>query len=474
MTAPATARTRERSPAMLLIKAVLELRSPGGVASPEQRHGPDGVDLPLARAPFGDDPERLYLPASSLAGSLRAHLRVELDEPSFATVMGGEPGRAGEPEPGTPAPSALRFCGTRVEPAGIVRRTRTAIDRDRAAADEHTLRTSEFLLPGSRITVFLRLDMEKFADHPVDWDDIVTRLLDSLARWAPTIGRGRTTGHGRAVLVELRRRTVDLDTPAGRKVWLTGGGPGLFEEHTTSVAIPVPTEPDPLLSPRWRIVDGLHVGTGERGGRREDGPDVAQVARDQHGRPLVPGSTWKGVLRSRCEFILRSLGAPGCAPTDPACGRCLICTGFGFTGPGRDAPSQRGLLVFSDSTVEGGEVIRQAHAPQDRVFGGVRDGLLFTEEVVRGGEATLTVRTTGAEPVPDGLHALLTLACQDIHHGLVGVGGSTTRGLGTLRRVGDTSDTSDTGEIAAERAKAVASLARHLTAESDESTVEDQ
>lgn len=467
---PGDTRTGQRPARIVLIRAVLELRTPGGVASPEQRHAPEGVDLPLARSPLGsrlgdDGTDGLYLPASSLAGSLRAHLRAAAPE-AFADLMGSEPDEGRRQPSAKLTPSALRFCGTRVEAAGsderlrTVQRVRTAIDRDRAAAAVSTLRVGEFLLPGSRIVAFLRLDRAELAGA----------LLDALASWAPVVGRGRTSGHGRTALVELSHRTIDLDTPAGRRVWLTGGGPDLFTD-TEPAPVGEPAEPEPLLRLDWQIVDGLHIGTGGTGGRErtgETGPQIALLARDHRNRPYVPGSTWKGVLRSRCEFILRSLGAPACAPTDPACGACLVCVGFGFTGPGQDAPSRRGLLLFEDSAVDGGEVVRQAHAPQDRVFGGVRDGLLFTEEVVRDGRLTLAVRAADPGPVPEPLVALLRLACHDLHHGLVGVGGSVTRGLGTLRRAGDPA------ELAAERAAAVATLAGHLAAEPGPSRVEER
>ena len=423
--------------AFVLVKVVLELRSPGGIASPEQRHGPEGIHLPLARGPLGQtDAERLYVPASSLAGSLRAHLG---DRAS--TLMGHAPTEEGI------SASPLRFLGTRVRSAGTVQRSRTGIDRDRGAADTSKLRTGEFLNPGTRITAYLRLDRP----------DLATELFEGLRTWSPTVGRGRTNGHGHAVLVELRHRTIDLDTPDGRRAWLTGGGPDLFaDEHTEPVPISTsdgPDEPMPLLRLRWQVVDGLHVGNGEKKGE-PDGPKVALLLRDHLGRPCVPGSTWKGVLRSRCEFILRSLGAAACAPTDPPCRVCLVCRGFGFTGRGREVASQRGLLVFDESTVQDAEVGRQAHAPLDRVFGGVTDGLLFTEEVVRHGGLTLGVRRTGPVDQTTEAHlvALLTLACHDIHHGLVGLGGSTTRGLGTLRLVGDPDD------LAAQRAHAVAVL----------------
>lgn len=113
----------------------------------------------------------------------------------------------------------------------------------------------------------------------------------------------------------------------------------------------------------FRIADSLHVGSGtfaERTGRQTG---VAQILRDHENAPLVPGSTWKGVLRARVEFILRSVGiGPVCASTQDdasgSCNGCVVCDSFGWTprtgaaaadGELPKAAGARGRLLFADS-----------------------------------------------------------------------------------------------------------------------------
>lgn len=416
-----------------LFTVVLELRAPGGVAAPEQLGDHVRVHAPLARDPAGAP----YVPAGSLAGSLRAHLG------DRATVlMGSDPGEKDEDTELTPSP--LWFCGTRVVPSGDSQvRTRTAVDRQRGAADTGLLYTSEHLPPGSTVTAYLRLNKPELYDE----------LVDALRSWTPYIGGGRTTGHGRAVVTGLRHRTIDLGTPEGRRAWLTEGGPAMFpDDGVGEIAVGRPVEPPVLLELPWRIADGLHIGTGES--RRPEGEEreIWEVLLDHRGRPYVPGSTWKGVLRARCEFLLRSLdldasiptaGRPceTCAICTPIvkCARrtCVICTAFGYVTDG-DADEaghgRRGALIFDDAPITDATVGRRTHVALDRVFGGARPQNLYTDEVVESGTLTLRVRTdTG---VPDELpliRAVLTLACLDLHHGLIGIGGATTRGMGTLR-----------------------------------------
>ncbi|WP_030106489.1 RAMP superfamily CRISPR-associated protein [Actinoalloteichus caeruleus] len=435
--------------ARLFVSVRLRLTSPGGIAAPELLQQDDdglllGTALPLARTAEGIP----RVPATSLAGSLRAHLGDRAE-----TFLGGATEES-------PHPSALWLLGTRVDHDETVHRTRTAIDRERGAAAAGPLRRSEHLPAGTRVTAYFRLDDVDLGDE----------LIDALLSWQATIGGGRTIGHGTCAIEEIRRGQLDLDTPSGRRAWLTRGGLDLFaEEHTEVVPLRTPEPPEPVLHLPWSVVDGLHIGNGEvesRGGQN----DVALLLRAPDGAPVVPGSTWKGLLRSRCEYILRSLGAAACSPVvdldtkRPSCGTCLVCRAFGAAAPG-DGASRRGLLVFRDSPVVGAEVVEQRHVALDRVFGGARPSAIYCRQVVRSGTLDLTVDALG--PVPPAVTALLTLACLDIHDGLLGVGTATTRGLGTLRL------THDAGAVEALRAEAVQTLTTsgvlHATATSERS-----
>lgn len=60
-------------------------------------------------------------------------------------------------------------------------------------------------------------------------------------------------------------------------------------------------------------------------------------------------------------------------------------------------------------------------------------GLLFTHRVARGGELTVTIDALDADDeLWASAQALFALVAWDLHEGLVGVGGATTRGYGTL------------------------------------------
>lgn len=480
---------------VLLARVRLRLSAPASIAAPERAAADPGdplavaTSLPVARDGWGD---ALYIPATSLAGAFRAYLGTVTDGPRLdEALMGSAPGERDETS--DQQPSAVRFLGTEVTPPSVPDpgngaqrpvpvtelRGRTAIDRRRAAAAVAALRTHELLPAGTEITLYLRLDSNDHALH--------TALLAALETWRPHVGGGRTIGLGRTEPVEIRHGTLDLADEDDLRRWLTLGGPALVEDVARTILTPTTAPaPGPWLHVPWRIVDALHIGSGETArndthageapgaeetqpGTGRDPAAYAPVLRSG-GSPCVPGATWKGLLRARCEFILRSVGLLAAAPGDDApdcdasrpggtCGRCVLCDAFGWSGetlhansgayasgsaasepadPHRQAAetpvAARGRLAFADSPVADAVCTVRNHVALDRFFGGASDGLLFAQEVVESGTLALTVYDDPQRPLadPEFIKALLVLACHDINDGYLGVGGATTRGQGTL------------------------------------------
>jgi CRISPR/Cas system CSM-associated protein Csm3 (group 7 of RAMP superfamily) len=419
-----------------LLRLDLQLRTPGGVRAPEIDAPDGGFHVPVARDAW-DGP---YVPATSLAGSLRA----------CSEGLGQDPARLFGTVQDTAVASPVRVLGTELDLADghLETRARTAIDRSRAAPAIGLLWTAESLPPGTRVTCYLRLD------DPA----LLPDLHAVLAAWQPNIGGGRTVGQGRAELTGVRTRQIDLATPAGLRAWLTGGGPALFDETAAYDLGERPAVIPETLSWRFTVDGGLHIGTGRRDQTTEQGAPALLARRD--GEPYIPGSTWKGLLRSRCEYILRSLGQPACHSSDPQlrCAQppvCEICAAFGWTGRDETTVGQRSLLWFTDSTVTGAQCEIRQHVALDRVTGGARAGQLYGIEIITSGTVELTVEVHGA--VTDLVRALLDLAVADLNDGYLGVGAATTRGLGRLRYA----DLSD-DQAATARAEAARCLAEEI------------
>jgi hypothetical protein len=251
-----------------------------------------GLDRELLTDPDG----RPWVPPSSLAGSLRAHLAAHSSD---ERMMGSRPPREGTLRPSEPppplTPSALWLLGTQArrtdagdksakalsadgggQEAGKNRPSppvtgvvaNTAVDPVRKAALPKSLRHSRVVDEPTVIELYALLEGE-----------LSTADKDLLAAWRPQIGRDRTRGGGNARLRSIGYRTYDLDRADDLRHWLDETGPGRFSALTP---IPVTAAPDlPVLEVEFRINDALHIGTGSRRGKNA-------ALRTRGGEPLVP------------------------------------------------------------------------------------------------------------------------------------------------------------------------------------------
>lgn len=188
-----------------------------------------------------------------------------------------------------------------------------------------------------------------------------------------------------------------------------------------------------------RVEVDLETVTGLRVGAERDtgvGTDLP-LLRLPDGRPYVPGSSVKGVLRASTERLLAGVGIRVCDPLDPRarCGAdredspwerlCTVCRLFG-------SPSWAGRIRCGDLVPDGPvtTVVRDG-VGIDRGELKASDRLKYDYEVVPpgvsfGGEIRIEDR------LPGELGLVLTLI-ELVDAGVISIGGGTTRGLGRLR-----------------------------------------
>lgn len=156
----------------------------------------------------------------------------------------------------------------------------------------------------------------------------------------------------------------------------------------------------------------------------------------------IPGSSLKGVLRSRAEQIINLLGGKACNCTQrksscsgeerdlkglDAAGRyrsvCKACQLFGST-------LVAGRVAFPDAfpvgTVKTGE---RAGVGINRLTGGAQHNALFQQEVVEDGSFRAALILTNYELWQ---LRLLLWVLRDLDDGYVALGGGSTRGLGRV------------------------------------------
>ena len=353
------------------------------------------------------------LPPTSLAGSFRTHLGSEA-----STYMGSTKG-ADEL-----SASHLWFLGTRIvweESAELKPQIRftTPIDRNRSAARKGGSHGVEEVCTAREIRLYLRID------HTLSGKEInKERLLSLLASWPVTIGGGLSVGLGHAKVTAIRYRSLDFSIPDDvlARAMVSGHGPEALDELLVSgkdqEIQPVPVSE--LLTATMKLTD-LNIPVPN---------NITTPAPKDH---WFHGTSWKGLLRARVEFIGRSVGANVCGLSETGqvsrewagCGKCAVCEvfGSGATGVGRLAFDATDLRQATDHNRQRNSINRLSSAVEN----------FFPEWTTSAPNARLVIRQI--RPLKQHhtwvIKALL-LALRDLDDGFTGIGGRGATGLGAV------------------------------------------
>jgi hypothetical protein len=163
------------------------------------------------------------------------------------------------------------------------------------------------------------------------------------------------------------------------------------------------------------------------------GKDVPDAVNIQNARKdyIIPGSSWKGVIRSRMEQIAGYLGEQH--PDNRKNYEKLIQNTFGVPGEGKEAGAA-GNIRFSDSVVgermENDMAVPQPRIHIDKFTGGVMSRGLFSEKYASG-KLTAEIDILNRNN-PEQTCGLLILALRDLALGLVSIGSGYGMGKGFL------------------------------------------
>lgn len=248
------------------------------------------TDLLVALAP--GEASHPMIPGSSVAGALR-HAAGQAAEQIFGPPPGDDVRQV----------SPWWVLGVHVADSEVVVRGRTKISRRRGAAENRGRFDAEEVAPCSA-RIYLRGDNVE-----------VQPLIDVLQAWAPRLGAGRTIGMGRLEVTEIRHRTLDLANKADVLEWLSATGSPADRVDSLLTSGVSSSWRGPVAEPYLTAVLA-----------------VPFLAITSEGEDRTPGSTWKGLLRSRVEYIGRSMGYDVCGLTPEewhGCGHCAVCAAFG-------------------------------------------------------------------------------------------------------------------------------------------------
>ena len=186
-----------------------------------------------------------------------------------------------------------------------------------------------------------------------------------------------------------------------------------------------------------RFETSLHIGGGVTG----ESATIKPLLKDGLGRPYLPGSALKGVLRHEAERIVRALAGENAAcrapraetmcPQRPRFGEfCPVCRTFG--SPARPSPFHFGDLRadVADAEAVASTALRYG-VGVSRYRGAAAENLLYTTEVVSAAPMVPfsgTIEGEMPEAEGNGPLALLLAAIGALRM----IGGGRSRGLGWL------------------------------------------
>lgn len=279
----------------------------------------------------------------------------------------------------------------------------------------------EYIGKGSAFAFELEL-YEMAADH---LEAEVDRILAGLRDEAIQFGGKKSSGAGSVKLVELKCRSFDLKKTEERKAWIAEDDSCAYEDYLDKLPKSENTALAYRVTVKGRTEGGIQVkgiAVSEFG---QNAPNSENI-RNAMGECIVPGSSFKGSVRSQMEKIAEYIGKTS-----------VIEKTFGTS---ETAKGKSGNIVFYDTVItdpdENGKekndnrrIIRRIHV--DKLTGGVFNKGFFNEKNVAGNvEFVMDIRDKND---PDATLGLLLLAMRDLAIGMMSVGNGYSTGKGLIQ-----------------------------------------
>lgn len=294
-------------------------------------------------------------------------------------------------------------------------RPRLRINSDTGAGMDGYKYDLRSIPPGEQFTFTLLLkadSKESSLESPLE------EALSALNAGLLTLGGQQSNGFGMVKLNHIMTRTYDLKKREDREAWMDDA------ECDSELKL------QPLLDVKKHTItfrlsgcsDHFLIKSGniaKRENPQEEGksPSVISAMKNPDGNYVLPGSSLKGVLRSRAKRIAAYKNAEDAVD--------LL---FGREGKGNGDNGQAGQLCVEEFVLEKPRQQILTRTRLDRFTGGVLRKHLFTEETLCD-QVSITIHVKCTDPKSN---ALLFYALRDLAMGLYGFGSEGSVGRGYL------------------------------------------
>ena len=432
----------------LYISGDLVLLAPAHFGSGQVRGGAL-TDMSLL---LDEEEQRPLIPGATIAGALRSYLRSRL-----YGYMGAEPVREPKDSPlarlfgptRTSGETESRFQsqlivddalgqgtttlrdGVRIDP-----RTRTAYS-DKSGGAKFDV---ELLEPG---TTF-QLNFEVLLTEKMDAAHVLPALvtaLEGLEKGDIRLGLRKRRGYGRCKVKGWHIRSFDLRNPKELCAWLESPTVAPIDDQAREPIDallqifqlsdgPLPDDHRSYFDIRARFsLQGSSMLIRSGFGEADTGPDMVHLhSVDENGArvPVIPGTSWAGVLRHRALRIVNTI--KGEAENEQA----IVEKMFGSMPKDTQKVGTASRLVVDETRIHNGQSLYQTRVRIDRFTGGALETALFEQAPLYGKADTgvdFHVRLLDPQPHEKGL---LMLLLKDLWTQDLPVGGEASVGRGRL------------------------------------------
>ena len=256
--------------------------------------------------------------------------------------------------------------------------------------------------------------------------EVMSDIFSGFTNNEMQIGGQKSNGCGYLEVKQLLLYEYDMTTPEGRKAWGNedGGDQAGGCDITSILTEDVSRDLQFIIKGQTEgelLVKGIALD--QFGG---DNPDSANI-QNSAGEYIVPGSSFKGAIRSRMSSIAEYLSKSN--------KKKLIADAFGKKGNGKDDPGKTGDLRFFDTIIgnrtDNDKMPARNRIRIDKFTGGVMYKGKFTEKNISGKfDIKILVKDTKTSEKSAGM---LLLALRDLAIGAFPIGGGANIGKGYLK-----------------------------------------
>lgn len=378
-----------------------------------------------------------FIPGSSFAGAMRDYLQLDPETESF---MGFSKKETSDTESGQM--SSLFISDTILENVKICYRDGISL-KEKGHVDNKF--DWEVVDTGAVGCLFMELVLREKDDEAAVMQQIKDTVY-GMQKGSLRLGYRKNRGFGKLTVLDVYQWEFSRDNKEewlsfckpvlrkekkeGKKKWiLVNAGECNTNIETKRVDLEKWLEQaqnkraEAVLSVPLKLCGGISI---RRYATKNGAADYEHIT--SNGKPVIPGTSWNGAVRSRFSQIIKELGAASGAADK------LTKDWFG------DLSTRSSLIVVEEQPMEGGTMVQVSRNKVNRFDASTVQGALYTEVTCFGGTTKLVLRVNKHEKTSGdewkAVIGILFCVVRDMEEGFLPVGGLTSIGRGIFKSNG--------------------------------------